>query len=77
LLAFPGIFRGALDAHSARITNDMLVAAANAIAAVISDDELSSEYIIPSVFNTGVMKAVAQAVKAAVKPEDKQIGRLD
>jgi malate dehydrogenase (oxaloacetate-decarboxylating) len=55
----------------------MLVAAANAIAAVISDDELSSEYIIPSVFNTGVMKAVAQAVKAAVKPEDKQIGRLD
>lgn len=77
LLAFPGIFRGALDAHARTITNDMLVAAAYAIAGVIDEDELSCEYIIPSVFNKQVMKAVSRAVKAAVKPEDKQVGRLD
>jgi malate dehydrogenase (oxaloacetate-decarboxylating) len=77
LLAFPGIFRGAMDAHARNITNDMLVAAAHAIAGVIDEDELSSEYIIPSVFNKRVMKAVSRAVKAAVKPEDKQNGRLD
>lgn len=77
LLAFPGIFRGAMDAQARRITNDMLVAAAHAIASVIEDHELSSEYIIPSVFNRKVMKAVSKAVKAAVKPEDKHVGRLD
>jgi malate dehydrogenase (oxaloacetate-decarboxylating) len=77
LLAFPGIFRGALDAHSSRITNEMLVAAAHAIAGVINEDELSCEYIIPSVFNKRVMKAVARAVRAAVNPDDKQTGRLD
>ena len=77
LLAFPGIFRGALDAHAHDITNDMLVAAAHAIADVIDPEELSSEYIIPSVFNKRVMKAVSRAVRDAVKPEDKQQGRLD
>jgi malate dehydrogenase (oxaloacetate-decarboxylating) len=77
LLAFPGIFRGALDAHARSITNPMLVAAAYAIAHVIPDHELSCEYIIPSVFNTQVMKAVSTAVKAAVRPEDKQVGRID
>ena len=55
----------------------MLIAAADAIANAIDEDELSSEYIIPSVFNRKVVKAVARAVKAAVKPEDKQNGRLD
>lgn len=77
LLAFPGIFRGALDAHAHSITNDMLVAAAHAIASVIEDHELSCEYIIPSVFNKRVMKAVSKAVKAAVLTEGKQVGRLD
>ena len=55
----------------------MLVAAAHAIADVIDPEELSSEYIIPSVFNKRVMKAVSRAVRDAVKPEDKQQGRLD
>ena len=77
LLAFPGIFRGAMDAHARSITNDMLVAASHTIENVIDESELTSEYIIPSVFNKKVMKAVSRAVKAAVHPEDKQQGRLD
>lgn len=65
LLAFPGVFRGALDARARRINEPMKVAAAHAIAAVISDDELSSEYIVPSVFDTRVVEAVSKAVAAA------------
>jgi len=68
VLAFPGIFRGALDARASQINAAMQRAAAEAIAAVINDDELSSEYIIPSVFNPKVAKDVAAAVaKAAHK----------
>lgn len=62
VLAFPGVFRGALDAKARFITEEMKVAAARAIAAVISDDELRPEYIIPSVFNEKVAPAVAAAV---------------
>lgn len=65
LLAFPGVFRGALDARARRINEPMKLAAANAIAAVIGADELSSEYIVPSVFDSRVVEAVAKAVAAA------------
>ncbi len=65
VLDFPGIFRGALDARASEINAAMKRAAAEAIAAVIGDDELSSEYIVPSVFNPKVAKDVATAVARA------------
>ncbi|MGL4346272.1 MAG: NAD(P)-dependent malic enzyme [Cellulosilyticaceae bacterium] len=65
VLAFPGIFRGALDARSRDINYDMKLAAANAIAGLITDEELNAEYIIPSPFDERVAKAVAEKVKEA------------
>jgi malate dehydrogenase (oxaloacetate-decarboxylating) len=62
VLAFPGVFRGALDARATAITEDMKLAAANGIAGVIADDELEEDYIVPSVFNRDVAQAVANAV---------------
>jgi len=68
VLCFPGIFRGALDCRAKEINMEMNVAAAEAIAAIIPDSELSEEYIIPSVFNKRVAPAVAAAVvDAAIK----------
>ena len=63
VLAFPGIFRGALDARARHITEEMKVAAARAIADVVTAEELHPSYIIPSVFNTDVAPAVAEAVR--------------
>jgi malate dehydrogenase (oxaloacetate-decarboxylating) len=65
LLSFPGVFRGALDARARRINEPMKLAAAHAIAGVIGADELSSEYIVPSVFDARVVEAVAKAVAGA------------
>jgi malate dehydrogenase (oxaloacetate-decarboxylating) len=65
VLAFPGIFRGALDARAIDITEAMKVAAAEAIAGVIPLDQLSTDYIVPSVFNRDVAPRVAAAVAAA------------
>ncbi|HYG60836.1 MAG TPA: NADP-dependent malic enzyme, partial [Symbiobacteriaceae bacterium] len=65
LLCFPGIFRGALDCRARQITDSMKLAAAKAIASVVTDEELNEEYIIPSVFNKKVVEAVATAVEAA------------
>jgi len=62
VLAFPGIFRGALDVRATDINDEMALAAAKAIAGIITDNELSEEYIIPSVFNRQVAKAVADVV---------------
>jgi malate dehydrogenase (oxaloacetate-decarboxylating) len=62
VLAFPGIFRGALDARARRITEEMKLAAARGIAEVVTDDELAEDYIIPSVFNGYVSPCVAAAV---------------
>jgi len=67
VLAFPGIFRGVLDARAGEINEAMKRAAAHAIAATISDDELSPEYIVPSVFNRSVAKKVARAVARAAR----------
>ena len=65
VLAFPGVFRGALDVRARTINADMEVAAARAIASSIPDDELSTDYIIPSVFNRSIAPAVAAAVSEA------------
>jgi malate dehydrogenase (oxaloacetate-decarboxylating) len=65
VLAFPGVFRGLLDAQSRTITDDMLVAAARALAGVVSSAELGPHYIIPSVFHPDVASAVAAAVRDA------------
>jgi malate dehydrogenase (oxaloacetate-decarboxylating) len=65
VLAFPGIFRGALDARARTIDTQMELAAARAIAATIPDDELAADYIVPSVFNRAVAPAVASAVATA------------
>jgi len=62
VLAFPGIFRGALDARSKGISEAMKLAAANAIASIVTPEELNEEYIIPSVFNDKVVPAVRRAV---------------
>ena len=65
VLAFPGIFRGALDSRASDINEPMKVAAAKAIAESIDVDELSEEYIVPSIFNKQVTRRVARAVEAA------------
>ena len=65
VLAFPGIFRGALNVRATRITPEMKLAAALAIASCISPAELGPEYIIPSVFNKAVAPGVAEAVARA------------
>jgi malate dehydrogenase (oxaloacetate-decarboxylating) len=62
LLCFPGIFKGALDCRASDINEEMKLAAAHAIASCVSDDELSEEYIIPSVFNKNVVQNVRLAV---------------
>ena len=62
VLAFPGVFRGALDAGAPRITEEMKLAAAHGIADVVAEEDLSEDYIIPSVFDRDVAPAVAKAV---------------
>ena len=67
VLAFPGIFRGALDVRASDINDEMKIAAAEAIASVIPENEITPEYIIPDSFNPHVKDAVAEAVKAAAR----------
>ena len=67
VLAFPGVFRGALDVRASAITEEMKLAAAQAIAAVVKPDELEPDYVIPSVFNRDVAPAVAAAVAQAAE----------
>jgi malate dehydrogenase (oxaloacetate-decarboxylating) len=69
VLAFPGIFRGALDVHATSITERMEVAAGHAIAASITDAELSADYIVPSVLNRDVVPAIAKAVARAAEAD--------
>jgi malate dehydrogenase (oxaloacetate-decarboxylating) len=65
VIAFPGVFRGALDCRAARITEEMKMAAARAIAGVIPEEELSPEYVLPDGFNPLVVERVAEAVAEA------------
>lgn len=69
VLAFPGIFRGALDARTSQITEAMKITAAKAIASIIKEDELTPDYIIPSPFNKEVVKVVSEAVYNLAKEE--------
>jgi malate dehydrogenase (oxaloacetate-decarboxylating) len=71
VLAFPGVFRGLLDAHATQIDDTLLLAAAEAIASAVSDDELNANYIIPSVFHADVHTAVASAVRQAAESSGK------
>ena len=67
VLAFPGIFRGALDVRASEINDEMKVAAARALAGLISDNELTEDYIIPSAFDERVAPAIAKAVAQAAR----------
>ena len=67
VLAFPGIFRGAFDVRASDINEEMKMAAAKALAELISDDELSADYIIPKAFDKRVGPAVAKAVAEAAR----------
>jgi malate dehydrogenase (oxaloacetate-decarboxylating) len=83
VLAFPGVFRGALDARARTISEEMKLAAAEGIASVVQDDELDEDYIMPSVFNRDVTQAVASAVRevaersgaTAAEPEQPTVER--
>ena len=68
VLAFPGVFRGALDVRASSITERMKLAAAEAISAVVGDDH-AEEYVVPSVFDERVGPAVATAVAAAARED--------
>lgn len=67
VLAFPGIFRGALDCRASEINEEMKVAASYAIASLVGDDELNPEYILPQAFDKRIGKTVAEAVKKAAE----------
>ena len=67
VLAFPGIFRGTFDVRASDINEEMKMAAANALASLVSDEELSPDYIIPAAFDKRVGPAVAKAVAEAAR----------
>lgn len=67
VVAFPGIFRGALEGHAKQITDKMKLAAANAIAALVSDEELNENNIMPEAFDPRVADVVADAVKRNIR----------
>jgi malate dehydrogenase (oxaloacetate-decarboxylating) len=66
-LCFPGMFRGVLDARASEINDEMKIAAAHAIAAGVPDRHLNEEYIMPSIFDTSVVRTVARDVAAAAR----------
>jgi malate dehydrogenase (oxaloacetate-decarboxylating) len=70
VLVFPGVFRGLIDSGVSHVSTDVLLAAANALADVVHEDELNATYIIPSVFHPDVSHVVAEAVRAAVAARD-------
>ncbi|MDU2830638.1 MAG: NADP-dependent malic enzyme [Anaerococcus sp.] len=69
VLAFPGLFKGALSVHATKITEKMKVSAAEAIASLIPDDKISEDYVIPSAFDLGVADVVAEAVAKCAREE--------
>ncbi|SDY70733.1 malate dehydrogenase (oxaloacetate-decarboxylating) [Modestobacter sp. DSM 44400] len=77
VLAFPGVFRGLLDARAKEIRPGMLLAAADALAAIVRDDQLNANYIIPSVFDPAVSTAVAAAVEESARAEPGATVQLD
>ena len=75
VLAFPGVFRGALDVRASAITREMELAAARALAAIVEPEHLAADYVIPSVFDRRVAPAVAEAVAQAA--ESSGVARRD
>lgn len=73
VIAFPGIFRGALDCRAKKITGRMMVAASRAIAATVSEEELCADYVLPDGFNPDVVRNVAEAVSEAWKQDSANI----
>ena len=71
VLAFPGVFRGLLDAQAGQVTTEMLLRAASALAHCVSDEQLNPAYIVPSVFDPSVPIAVAEAVRTAARPVER------
>ena len=69
VLCFPGIFRGALDVRASRFTENMKLAAARAIAALVSDEELHADYILPLAFDERICDAVAAATAEAARKD--------
>lgn len=67
VIAFPGIFRGALEAHATQITEEMKLAAAETLAALVSDEELNEDFIMPEAFDPRVAEVVSEAVKSHVR----------
>ena len=74
VLAFPGFFRGLLDAGAHEITDDMMIAAAKAIADIVTREELNPSFIVPSVFDSTVAPAVAAAVSRVASEPDRDSG---
>ena len=66
VVAFPGIFKGALEGRASRITEEMKLAAAEAIAALVSDEELNEDFIMPEAFDPRVAEVVSNAVKSHI-----------
>ena len=66
VVAFPGIFKGALEGHATRITEEMKLAAAKAIAGLVSDEELNDDFIMPEAFDPRVADVVSQAVRSCI-----------
>jgi malate dehydrogenase (oxaloacetate-decarboxylating) len=75
VLAFPGVFRGLLDAQSTAVTTDLLLAAAYALAGVVAPEELNPAYVVPSVFHPDVATVVAAAVEKAAGGDGRHRGR--
>ena len=73
-MAFPGILRGALDVRASDINDEMKIAAAQAIASIVSDEELNADYILPAAFDPRVKDAVAAAVAQAAR--DSGVARI-
>ena len=67
VMVFPGIFRGALDVRASDINDEMKIAAARAIASLVSDEELNADYILPAAFDSRLKDCVAKAVAEAAK----------
>lgn len=67
VVAFPGIFKGALEGRAAKITEEMKLAAANAIASLVPDKELNEDNIMPEAFNPRVAEVVAEAVRSHIE----------
>ena len=67
VIAFPGIFKGALEGRASQITEEMKLAAAEALANLVSDEQLSEDFIMPEAFDPRVAEVVSQAVKSHVR----------